>query len=141
MDSQGNEPQVYVRQVACAPASGNGRWRITWQIENRGPQPLQLLTTRLPHGQFRREEQHLEPPVAISAKESAAIQLEVAAAERSRTIVENAFLILQVIWLHRLWRILARLRVSFAENGAPAAVTEAVTAQRVGFSKELSPES
>jgi hypothetical protein len=49
-------------------------------------------------------------------------------------VVENAFLILRVLWLGKPWRILARLRVVFDEQGGPQTTTEVVTVQPVGFS-------
>ena len=48
--------------------------------------------------------------------------------------MENAFLILRVLWLEQPWRILARLRVVCDEEGAPETTTEVVTTQPVGFS-------
>ena len=49
-------------------------------------------------------------------------------------VVENTFLITTVQWRKVPWRILARMTVRFGEEGAPAAVTELVTVQQVGFS-------
>jgi hypothetical protein len=51
--------------------------------------------------------------------------------------VENAFLILRVLWREEPWRTFARLRVIFDESGGPQATTEVVTVQRVGFSEAL----
>jgi hypothetical protein len=51
--------------------------------------------------------------------------------------VENAFLILRVLWLETPWRVFARLRVVFDEQGGPQTTTEVVTVQQVGFSAAL----
>jgi hypothetical protein len=48
--------------------------------------------------------------------------------------VENAFLILRVLWREQLWRILARLRVVLDQHGVPESSTEVITTQPVGFS-------
>jgi hypothetical protein len=49
-------------------------------------------------------------------------------------VVENAFLILRVLWRDRPWRIFARLRVVVDQHGVPENRTEVVTTQPVGFS-------
>jgi hypothetical protein len=51
--------------------------------------------------------------------------------------VENAFLIVRVLWQEEPWRVFARLRVVFDEQGGPQTTTEVVTVQRVGFSEDL----
>jgi hypothetical protein len=53
--------------------------------------------------------------------------LLVAAEEGPGTVVENAFLILQVRTATRGWRVFARMRVAFDDG--PLALVEAVTAQ------------
>jgi hypothetical protein len=136
--SQKTEPRILVQQVSCAPGSGLGLWLVTWQIENQGIQPLQILATRFPHSQFHWEEQLCHPAIKISRNQSVLIPLSVACAETPGTIVENAFLILRVLWMDGLWRIFTRLRVHFDDQGAPQAVTEVVTTHRVGFSKAMS---
>ena len=49
-------------------------------------------------------------------------------------MVENAFLIVRVVWQEKPWRIFARLRVVFDEQSGPQTTTEVVTVQLVGFS-------
>jgi hypothetical protein len=58
----------------------------------------------------------------------------VACGEPAGTVVENAFLILRVLWGDRPWRIFARLRVVFDQHGVPENSTEVITTQPVGFS-------
>lgn len=67
--------------------------------------------------------------------ESAQLEFAVACSGRPGTVVENAFLILRVLWREEPWRIFARLRVVFDEQGGPQTTTEVVTVQRVGFSE------
>jgi hypothetical protein len=49
-------------------------------------------------------------------------------------VVENAFLILRVLWREQPWRIFARLRVVFDQHHVPENSTEVVTTQPIGFS-------
>ena len=76
----------------------------------------------------------LAPPPEISSGESASLELPVTCRESPGSVVENAFLILRVLWSGQSWRILARFRVLFDEQGAPQTIMEVVTTQLVGFS-------
>jgi hypothetical protein len=49
-------------------------------------------------------------------------------------VVENAFLILRVLWREQPWRIFARLRVVFDQHSVPENTIEVITTQPVGFS-------
>ena len=127
-----------VVESACrAAASACGRWLCTWRIHNLGQEPLQLLAAGLPHGRFRSEEQELSPPPNVLPGESARLALTVACGEPAGTVVENAFLILRVLWQERPWRILARLRVVFDRHRVPENSTEVITTQPVGFSRRI----
>jgi hypothetical protein len=128
-------PQVLVEQAACCVGSDSGRWLVTWRVQNSGQQPLQLLAARLPHSRFRSEERALIPVPQLLAGESAQLEFAVACGGLPGTVVDNAFLILRVLWLEEPWRIFARLRVVFDEQGGPQTTTEVVTVQRVGFSE------
>jgi hypothetical protein len=110
---------------------------VAWQIQNLGQQPLRLLAARLPHGRFRSEERELIPTPELLPGERAQLEFPVACSELPGTVVENAFLILRVLWLEEPWRIFTRLRVVFAAQGEPRTTTELVTVQRVGFSELL----
>ena len=105
-----------------------------WQVQNLSERRIELLAARLPHSQFRCGEIELAPPPEILAGESASLELLVECSESPESVVENAFLILRVLWSGESWRILARLRVLFDEQGAPRTITEVVTTQPVGFS-------
>jgi hypothetical protein len=127
-------PNVVVEPVCPCAASAGGRWLCTWRIHNVGQEPLQLLAAGLPHSRFRSEEQELSPAPKLLPGESARLALAVACREPAGTVVENAFLILRVLWGERPWRIFARLRVGFDQRGAPESTTEVITTQPVGFS-------
>ena len=127
-------PTVVVESVGPCTASVGGRWLCTWRIQNLAQEPLQLLAAGLPHSRFWSEEQELSPAPKLLPGESARLALAVACCEPAGTVVENAFLILRVLWREQLWRILARLRVVFDQRGVPENSTEVVTTQQVGFS-------
>ena len=124
-----------VVESACrCAASACDRWLSTWRIQNLGQEPLQLLSVGLPHSRFRSEEQELSPAPELLAGESAQLTLAVACGEPAGTVVENAFLILRVLWREQPWRIFARLRVVFDQGGVPENSTVVITTQPVGFS-------
>ena len=127
-------PQVVVESACPCAASARDRWLCTWRIQNLSQEPLQVLSAGLPHSRFRSEEQELSPAPELIPGESAQLTLAVACREPAGTVVENAFLILRVLWREQLWRILARLRVVFDQHGAPESSTEVITTQPVGFS-------
>lgn len=128
-------PRVRVEQSARSRGLGPGRWIIAWNIQNLDREPLQILAGRLPHSQFRSEERELSLIPKLLPKERAQLELSVACSEPPGTIVENAFLILRVLWLEEHWRVLARLRVNFDEEGGPQSITEVITTHRIGFSE------
>jgi hypothetical protein len=127
-------PTVVVESVGPGATSVGGRWLCTWRIQNLSQEPLQLLAAGLPHSRFRSEEQALTPAPKLLPDESTRLALEVACHEPAATVVENAFLILRVLWGEQPWRILARLRVIFDQHGAPESSAEVITTQPVGFS-------
>jgi hypothetical protein len=127
-------PNVVVDSAGPCAASAGGRWLCTWRIHNLGQEPLQLLSAGLPHSRFRSEEQELSPSQKLLPGESARLALTVACREPAGTVVENAFLILRVLWREQLWRILARLRVVFDQHSVPENSTVVITTQPVGFS-------
>ena len=138
MHTQSNiGPQVGVEQVAQHPEPTSGRWRVAWRMQNLGGQPLQLLAVRLPHSRFRSEERELTSASELLPDERARLECSVACSELPGTVVENAFLIMRVLWREEPWRVFVRLRVVFDEQGGPQTTTEVVTVQRVGFSELL----
>jgi len=128
------EPEIAIEQLSAKQAAVAGTWTTAWEIRNLGAPPLIILAARFPHGKFRWEEIEFAPAIDLGPKEARKLELEVRCDEPPGTEVENAFLILRVLQREEPWLILARLRVRVSEDGAPAAATELITAQRVGFS-------
>ena len=130
-DPDAEEPRVRVTQISCARCGED--WRMAWRIGNLTTSEMRLLDVRFPHGRFR---SGLRELADVRGAPSASTNLEAVIACRGRDgeVVENTFLISTVEWRKVLWRILARMTVRFAADGSPAAVTELVTVQRVGFS-------
>ena len=128
------EPKVQVAHETVQRGAAPDRWQIAWQIKNLGDRSLEILAARLPHGKFRSEEKEFAPAVRLESKQSETIELEVRCHEPPGTIVENAFLIMRVLWIGQAWLILARLRVSVNGEGMPLTTTELITTQPVGFS-------
>ena len=130
------EPKVRIEQEAVQRGATPDRWQVAWCIQNLGEAPLKILAARLPHGKFRAEERELAPPIDLAPKQSGRIELEARWSELPGTVVENAFLIMRVLWAGNLWLIFARFRVAVNGEGAPATMTELITAQPIGFSSQ-----
>lgn len=124
-----------VEQAAADSGLAPGCWGVAWRIENVGDEPVRILAGRLPHSQFRSEEQEFIPNPAISHKECARLDFSVSCCQAPGAVIENAFLILRVLCAAAWWRVLARLRVQFDEDGRPSTFTESVTTHRIGFSR------
>jgi hypothetical protein len=127
-------PRLLVGQTSRSRGATAGQWLVAWNIENRDRKPIQILAGRLPHSQFWSEEKELSPKIKLLPNQSAELEFSVRCSEPPETVVENAFLILRVLWPEEPWRIFARLRVLFDEQGGPQTTTELVTAQPTGFS-------
>lgn len=121
-------PRVLIEQTSRYAGPVPGRWLVTWRIQNLGQQPLQILAVRLPHDRFRSEEQELAPAPRLSAGGSAQLELPVECREPPGAVVVNAFLIFRVLSLEEPWRVFARIRVAFDDEGEPQSTTEVVTA-------------
>lgn len=130
-EREADEPRIRVTQTSCAESDGD--WRIIWRITNRTSSEMRLLDARFPHGQFRGGLMELAD-VRIAPEGGTDLEARVACNGGDGDVVENAFLITTVEWRNVRWRILARMTVRFAADGSPAAATELVTVQRVGFS-------
>jgi len=131
---QSAAPQITLTQVSVEPEEGTGNWKILWRVANLNSQPLDLHAVRLPHGQFKSAERRFEPAIVLAAKQDAQFQVFVHCDEPAGLVTENAFLIFEVVRLGEPWRIFARVRVTVNSAGTPAATTEWITTQRVGFS-------
>ena len=126
--------RVRVEQASRQAEPETGRWLVAWQIRNLGKQPLQIMTARLPHGRFRSKERELPAALTLLPGQSTRLEVSVACHESPGTVVENAFLILRVLWQDEPWQVFARFRVVFDEHGGPETTTELITTQPVGFS-------
>ena len=125
-------PTLDVAQAG--PASGGPRrWRVAFDVANRGAGPVVLAGAWLPHGRFRCPEQPLAD-LALAPGGATQLAFEVAFDEGRGTEVENCFVILHALWRDEAWRVMARLTVTAGDDGAPRAATQLVTAHRVGFS-------
>jgi len=131
---QSAAPQITLTQVSVEPEEGRGNWTILWRVANMNSQPLELRAVRLPHGQFNSAERCFEPAIVLAAKQDAQFQVFVHCDEPAGLVTENAFLIFQVVRIDERWRIFVRVRVTANSAGTPAATTEWITTQRVGFS-------
>jgi hypothetical protein len=125
---------VSVGQVSRHAEPDTGQWRVAWQVQNVGHDPIQVMTTRLPHGRFRSKERALTPAPTLLPGDHTRIEASVACHEAPGIVVENAFLILRVLRGEEPWQVFARFRVDIDEQGAPATTTEIITTQPVGFS-------
>ncbi len=129
---EAEEPRVRVTQTACS--RDGGLWRVAWRITNETSFELRLLDARWPHGKFRSGLMELAD-VRVAPEDGADLEARVACGGKDGDVVENTFLIATAAWREVRWRILARMTVRFAADGSPAATTELVTVQRVGFSE------
>jgi hypothetical protein len=127
-------PVIAVEQSSSSRADAEDRWTVEWRITNTGVGSIAILSARLPHGQFKSEEQHFEPPLALDAGEQIWFRARVRCAEPPGLVTENAFIIFQVVWLNQTWRIFVRIRVVVQQSREPQTVVELITTQRAGFS-------
>lgn len=132
--AQSAAPQITLTLVSVESEEGRGHWKTLWRIMNLNSQPLELHAVRLPHGQFKAAEQRFEPVLTLAPQQDTQFQVFVHCDEPAGLVTENAFLIFQVVRRGERWRIFARVRVTVNSAGVPAAATESITTQQVGFS-------
>jgi hypothetical protein len=129
-----SEPKVALRQISLARDAPTNRWNIRWQVDNLGTDALKIVSLRLPHGQFKSDEQHFTPALELAKGASEQFQCLVQCEEPAGLVTENAFVIFHCQWRGEAWRIFIRMRVTVTANGAPETATELITTQKVGFS-------
>lgn len=125
------ETPVRIQVVGCRAdpdPDGRGRWRVTWEVHNDGPEAISLQDAWIPHGRFRGPG-HLALSVAVPPGEPVRLEFSVATAGAPGEVVENAFLILQVSSPRAAWRVFARMRVEFDAGAQPRPIVEIVTSQ------------
>lgn len=138
-DEKIQSPHLRVEQASANRSSIADGWKIVWSIENSGEQPLHILGGRLPHSQFRCEEQELPRALELPPKGRAEVEFPVTCKLAPGSTIENAFLILRILWSEKPWRVLARLRVHLDGHGRPRCATEVITAHQIGFSARGEP--
>jgi hypothetical protein len=130
-------PEIELRQLSAERNGQMDSWRIAWLLRNRGPRRLQIQTVRLPHGQFKSEENRFDPALDLKPDEETQFQTLVRCDEPPGDVTENAFVIFYVIWLKEPWRVFVRIRVVVSSDGTPQTTTELITTQKVGFLQML----
>ena len=123
-----------MRQVALARDAATNAWHIFWQVENLGSEALEIVSVRLPHGQFKSAEERFAPPLDVPGGKNQQFQSVVHCQEPAGLVSENAFVIFLCRWRGEAWRIFVRIRVTVKANGEPETATELITTQKVGFS-------
>ena len=103
---------------------------------NLGQEPVVILSTWLPHDKFANPPQDIDPPVRLAPGGSTVLELPVACNELPGSVVENAFVILRLLWLGQLWRAFVRLRVTVDSSRTPQYICESVTVHLAGFSDQ-----
>ena len=127
-------PNIAIDAIHCTSDGNPGYWSCSWRIKNLTGQPMKFFAARLPHGQFKGQEQEFKPLLEVAPESGARLETSVLCDGQPGAVIENAFLILACEWQAERWRIFARLRVTINQQGEPAPVTELITTQRVGFS-------
>jgi hypothetical protein len=123
-----------LRQISRARDAATGCWNIGWEVENFGTDDLQIASARLPHGQFKSDEQPFTPALQLAGGASQQFHSLVHCHEPAGLVTENAFVIFHCQWRGEAWRIFIRIRVTVTAVGAPETATELITTQKVGFS-------
>jgi hypothetical protein len=127
-------PRIELRQQSASRCDTTADWKLGWRVENKGAESLELASVRLPHGQFKSEEQQFSPAIELAPGDAAEFHTLVRCREAPGLVTENAFVIFKSHWLDEEWRIFVRLRVVVSPEGEPVSAAELVTAQKVGFS-------
>jgi len=93
-----------------------------------------VLSIWLPHDKFANRRTTLDPPWRLCPGQSRRLELPVTCHEPPGSVVDNAYLILRLLWLEQPWRAFARHRVVLDDSGTPQHICQVVSVQRVGFS-------
>ena len=133
----GLPPSIGLRQRAARRGTATGLWLISWCVENLATDDLAIISVKLPHGQFRARLHNFVPPVHLAAGATAEFEAEVRCDEKPGLITENAFVIFESLWRKERWRVFGRVRVDVDTEGVPGAMTQSITTQQVGFSKNI----
>ena len=124
-------PKLSVAFVSAARAS-TADHTVTWQVTNDGRGEVEILESWLPHGQFHAGREACVPASRLSPGAGVRISRRVRCGGEGDEVA-NAFLILQLRFGGRDWRLFTRLRVMKEADGAVRPIVEVVTVQSVGF--------
>jgi hypothetical protein len=127
-------PRLLIEAAPCRAGAVQGQWRAAWRMDNLGRDPVVLLSTWLPHDKFAHPRQGIDPPVQLAPGGSTVLELPVACHELPGSVVENAYIILRVLWRGQHWRVFVRLRVTVDDSSIPQHLCESITVHPVGFS-------
>jgi hypothetical protein len=133
-ESDGATPRISLVQQTVERTEAPGWWKIIWLVGNIGSVNIAISSARLPHGQFKAEEQRFDPAIELEPGATSEFSTAVYCHERPGLVTENAFLIFYLMCLERPWRIFARLEIVVDPGGEPRATAALITNQRVGFS-------
>ena len=90
------------------------------------------MASWLPHGRFQGKEQKLNPAPKLFNSEIYTIGMPAACSETPGATIENAFLILKVLWHQQPWRIFVKLRIEVNTEGVPDTASEPIFHQLMG---------
>jgi len=127
-------PRFLIEAASSRATAVRGQWLVAWRIQNLGQGSIEVLSTWLPHDAFSSNQRTTNPPLRLLPRESTLLELHVACHEPPGSVVDNAFMILRVLWRAHPWRVFVRHRVVVDDTGAPQHVCQAVSVQPVGFS-------
>ena len=136
MTQRQNEPspRLLIELASCRAGAAQGQRLAAWRLHNLGQELVVLLSAWLPHDKFANPHQEIDPPVRLAPGGSTLLELPVACNELSGSVVENAFVILRLLWREQPWRAFVRLRVTVDNARTPQYSCESVTVHPVGFS-------
>jgi hypothetical protein len=140
LEQQGNHhgPRLLIEAASCRATAVRGQWLVGWRMQNLGQEPLAVLSTWLPHDKFFSHQKTIDLPLRLLPGESTLLDLPVTCHEPPGSVVDNAFLILRLLWLEQHWRAFARHRVVLDDTGTPQHICQVVSVQQVGFSARSS---
>ena len=127
-------PRLLIEAAHCRAGATHGQWLAAWRMHNLGREPVVILSTWLPHDKFANPPQDIDPPVRLAPGGSTVLELPVACNELPGSVVENAFVILRLLWFGQLWRAFVRLRVTVDDSRIPQSRCESITVHPAGFS-------
>ena len=141
MQTPGGGPNLGIEALTCQATSEAGRWLASWRIRNLDTQVVEILSAWLPHDKFASDRRDFDPPLRLPANDSLGLEVPVACEEVPGSVVENAFLILQVLWRQGAWRVFARHQISVGGEGGLHHLCQSVTLHPIGLSGQSGPAS